>query len=160
MKIPRSRTVLDGMTSCGPILNADRGSWWAASKYRPIKNQNTIQLSLQLRRSVQSFAHKAHAMTAGATVRNQAICVYLRQWQKCQTMSIPQNKRNSSSDLYRDAFPRPCTFRHARRLRQVIETPADLRCVTEHLEDCCNGGGLEVSHHDRDRRIWNDLRTE
>ena len=27
MKIPRSRTVLDGMMSCGPILNADRGSW-------------------------------------------------------------------------------------------------------------------------------------
>jgi len=27
MKIPRSRTVLDGMMSCSPILNADRGSW-------------------------------------------------------------------------------------------------------------------------------------
>ena len=27
MKIPRSRTIVDGMMSCDPILNAERGSW-------------------------------------------------------------------------------------------------------------------------------------
>ena len=43
--------------------------------------------------------------------------VYLRQWRNCQTVEHTQNKRNSSSDWYRHAFPRPCTFRHVACVR-------------------------------------------